>query len=63
MSAKPHATGGTNTSRLQLVREGVRTISLGIPCRYMHTPVEMCDMRDVDAAIKLITHFCQQKEF
>lgn len=63
MSAKPHATGGTNTSRLQLVREGVRTISLGIPCRYMHTPVEMCDMRDVDAAIKLITHFCQQKKF
>ena len=49
MSAKPYATGGTNTSRLQLVREGVRTISLGIPCRYMHTPVEMCDMRDIDA--------------
>lgn len=58
LSAKPYATGGTNTSRLQLVREGVRTISLGIPCRYMHTPVEMCDMRDVNATIQLITHFC-----
>lgn len=54
MSARPHATGGTNTSRLQLVREGVRTIALGIPCRYMHTPVEMCDMRDVEASIRLI---------
>lgn len=63
MSAKPYATGGTNTSRLQLVREGVRTISLGIPCRYMHTPVEMCDMRDIDATIRLITQFCLQKEF
>ena len=63
MSAKPYATGGTNTSRLQLVREGVSTISLGIPCRYMHTPVEMCDMRDIDAAIRLITQFCLQKEF
>ncbi|WP_125039996.1 M42 family metallopeptidase [Bacteroides faecalis] len=63
MSAKPHATGGTNISRLQLVREGVRTISLGIPCRYMHTPVEVCDMRDVGAAIQLITYFCLQREF
>ncbi len=61
MSARPHATGGTNISRLQIVREGVRTISLGIPCRYMHTPVEMCDMRDVYAAIQLLTSFCLQK--
>lgn len=61
LSAKPHAVGGTNTSRLQLIRKGVRTVSLGIPCRYMHTPVEMCDMRDVNAAILLITQFCLQK--
>lgn len=61
MSARPHATGGTNISRLQLVQKGIRTISLGIPCRYMHTPVEMCDMKDVNAAIRLITYFCLQK--
>lgn len=61
MSAKPHATGGTNISRLQLVRKGVRTVSLGIPCRYMHTPVEICDMKDVNAAVRLITHFCLQR--
>lgn len=63
MSARPHATGGTNISRLQLVREGVRTISLGIPCRYMHTPVEMCDMKDVYATIRLLKHFCLQKTY
>lgn len=62
MSARPHATGGTNISRLQLVRKGVRTVSLGIPCRYMHTPVEICDMRDVNAAVQLITQFCLQKQ-
>lgn len=61
MSAKQYATGGTNISRLQLVREGVRTVSLGIPCRYMHTPVEMCDMRDVNAAVRLLAHFCLQE--
>lgn len=60
ISARPHATGGTNISRLQLVKEGISSISLGIPCRYMHTPVELCDMRDVAAAIKLIVCFCLQ---
>lgn len=58
LSARPHATGGTNTSRLQLIRSGIRTISLGIPCRYMHTPVEVCDLRDVASAIKLLETFC-----
>lgn len=55
ISARPHATGGTNTSRMQIVKDGIRTISLGIPCRYMHTPVEVCDMRDVEACIKLVS--------
>ncbi len=58
ISARPHATGGTNTSRIQISRSGVKTISLGIPCRYMHTPVEICDIRDVNAAIKLLIQFC-----
>ena len=30
------------------------TISLGIPCRYMHTHVVMCNMNDVESAIDLI---------
>lgn len=58
LSARPHATGGTNTSRLQLSRDGIKTLSLGIPCRYMHTPVEVCDLRDVASAINLIEAFC-----
>ena len=58
LSARPHASGGTNTSRLQLTRCGIRTLSLGIPCRYMHTQVEVCDLRDVEAAIHLLEVFC-----
>ncbi len=56
-SARPYATGGTNASRIRTIRKGVRTVLLGIPCRYMHTPVEVCDMRDVEAAISLITEY------
>ena len=58
ISARHRPTGGTNASKIQLTREGVRTLSLGIPCRYMHTPVELCDLRDVDAAVRLIVEFC-----
>ena len=57
LSARPHATGGTNASRARFIGSGIRTLLLGIPCRYMHTPVEMCDKRDVDAAIRLIVEY------
>lgn len=60
ISARPHATGGTNTSRIQLTQSGIRTISLGIPCRYMHTPVEICDLRDVEAAVRLIVEYLKR---
>lgn len=50
----PSATGGSDASVVQLVGKGVKTMLLSIPCRYMHTPVEMCDLRDVDTCVKLI---------
>ena len=54
ISARPLSNGGTNANKIQLSRNGIKTLSIGIPCRYMHTPVELCDLRDVEAAIELI---------
>jgi len=48
------ATGGTDTAAIQLTRAGVATALFSIPNRYMHTPVEICDLRDAEAAAKLI---------
>jgi len=48
------ASGGTDTARVQLTRSGVATALVSIPNRYMHTQVEMCDLRDVENAVKLI---------
>ena len=47
-------TGGTDTASMQLARSGVATALVSIPNRYMHTPVELCDLRDVENAIGII---------
>ena len=54
VSARNMPVGGTNTFVIQQSQGGNKTISLGIPCRYMHTPVEMCDKNDIESAIDLI---------
>ena len=39
---------------IQVSGAGVRTGLIGVPCRYMHTPVETVSLEDVEAAIKII---------
>lgn len=47
--------GGTDATPLQLQRDGIATMNINIPCRYMHSPVEMCHKEDVKDAINLLT--------
>ena len=47
--------GTTDGSAIHLVREGIPTGVLSVPTRYIHTPVSVCSMDDVESAIKLIT--------
>ena len=35
------------------------TVLLSVPNRYMHSPNEMVDTRDLDAAARLIATFCR----
>ena len=53
-SAAHRASGGTDAARLQLNRSGVATCLISIPNRYMHSPVEICDLRDIENAIKIL---------
>ena len=39
---------------MQMTRAGVATALVSIPNRYMHSPVEMCDLRDVEGAVRLL---------
>jgi putative aminopeptidase FrvX len=42
---------------LQLIRGGVATACLGIPLRYMHSPVELISLEDLESASELIARF------
>ena len=46
---------GTDADTVHLSRGGVATAVVSIPLRYMHSPVELVDLGDVEAVIKLIT--------
>jgi len=48
------ATGGSDAAVIQLSGKGVKTALISIPCRYMHTPVEVCDLRDAQSAVELL---------
>jgi endoglucanase len=48
---------GTDAHAIQVAREGIPTMLLGIPLRYMHTPVEMIAIKDVLRAGRLLAEF------
>ena len=39
----------TDSAYIQLEGEGVACLEMGFPARYTHTPVEVCDVNDIDA--------------
>jgi endoglucanase len=46
---------GTDADAVHFSRRGVPTAVVSIPLRYMHSPVEIVDLADVEAAISLLT--------
>jgi endoglucanase len=48
---------GTDAMALQIAREGIPTMVVSIPLRYMHTPVEIISMKDVERAGRLLAEF------
>ena len=45
--------GGTDAGAIHVSRMGVRTGGISVPCRYIHTPVEMTDVVDFKACVDL----------
>jgi endoglucanase len=56
------AYSSTDADAMQLVAEGIPTMVLSIPQRYMHTPVELVAMKDIQRAGRLLAEFVASLE-
>ena len=53
--------GGTDAGAIHLTRSGVYTGGISVPCRYIHSPLEMVDKGDVKACAELVAAFAGSK--
>ena len=51
--------GGTDAGAIHQTRSGVPSGGISIPCRYVHSPAEMVDCRDVEACAALVAAFAE----
>jgi endoglucanase len=55
-------TGGTtDATAIHLTKGGIPSTTISIPARYLHSPVEVLDMKDIDAAVELLTEALKVK--
>lgn len=48
---------GTDARAIQITREGIPTLLLSIPLKYMHTSTEVVNIRDIKSSAKLLAKF------
>ncbi|HZU87446.1 MAG TPA: hypothetical protein VFF78_08175 [Anaerolineaceae bacterium] len=53
---------GTDAYGMQVVAEGIPTMVVGIPLRYMHTPVELVSLKDIQRAGHLLAEVIARLE-
>ena len=51
---------GTNADRFSVNKSGVKAVTLSIPLKYMHTPVEVISVSDVERTAQLIAAYLQE---
>jgi putative aminopeptidase FrvX len=46
--------GGTDAGAIHLAKEGVRSATVSVPCRYIHSPVCLLSLEDLENTVKLL---------
>ena len=54
------STTGTNADRFSVNNSGAKAVTLSIPLKYMHTPVEVISLADVENTAKLIAAYLRE---
>ena len=53
-------TTSTDADAVYLSRHGIATALVSVPLRYMHSPVEIVDLEDIERAVQLIVAFAMK---
>ncbi len=51
--------GGTDAGRIHLAREGIRSAVISVPCRYIHSPVGVASVSDIEGVYQLVVSALQ----
>ena len=54
---KPRIGGGTNAGKIHLIRSGIPSGIVSVPCKYLHSPITYANMGDVLGTIDLLVAF------
>ncbi len=53
--------GNTDASAINFERGGIPSVPMSVPARYIHSPVEVIDLKDLEAAIHLLAKAVETK--
>lgn len=57
---KKTTAGGNDAGAIHQTACGIKTASLSVPCRYLHSPVSVCSKNDISAAESLARRFLER---
>lgn len=53
--------GTTDATSIHLTKGGIPSTTISVPARYIHSPVEVIDMKDLEAAVQLLVAALKKK--
>ena len=56
---KKTTAGGNDAGSIHLSAGGILTASVSAPCRYIHSPAGVADLRDIDALVSFAKAYCK----
>ncbi|HHW48112.1 MAG TPA: M42 family metallopeptidase [Clostridiaceae bacterium] len=59
---KQTTTGGNDAGKIQTSRTGVRVAAISVPCRYIHSPVSIMNIKDFESCSKLVAATLKELE-
>ncbi|MBR2043998.1 MAG: M42 family peptidase [Clostridia bacterium] len=58
--SKKAVAGGNNSGAVHLSKEGIRTLAVSVPCRYIHSASCLCSFKDIESALNLAQFMCNK---